>query len=139
MAKRQWKEVDVGDGDVVYECPECGFVLFLMDGTPEENEYYHCPRCGQGLTGYGTNDVDDDPKEAVLRASFIMTEIQAKIFEDSAENYAKQHIIKQMAHAISENDLVKMDKYENPCFSKGTTIYTGTIRVLPPESKRGEG
>ena len=40
-----------------YECPYCNFVLQLMEGTPEENLYNYCPRCGQKLiqqSGEGT-------------------------------------------------------------------------------------
>ena len=35
-----------GEGSNTYECPYCDFVLQLMEGTPEENLYNYCPRCG---------------------------------------------------------------------------------------------
>ena len=37
------------EGLNTYECPYCNFVLQLMEGTPEENLYNYCPRCGQKL------------------------------------------------------------------------------------------
>ena len=38
-----------GEGSNTYECPSCGFVLQLMEGTPEENSYNYCPKCGKKL------------------------------------------------------------------------------------------
>ena len=26
---------------------KCDFILCLIDGTPKENEYYYCPKCGE--------------------------------------------------------------------------------------------
>ena len=38
-----------GEGSNTYECPYCDFVLQLMEGTPEENSYNYCPKCGKKL------------------------------------------------------------------------------------------
>ena len=38
-----------GEGSNTYECPYCDFILQLMEGTPEENLYNYCPRCGKKL------------------------------------------------------------------------------------------
>ena len=38
-----------GEDSNTYECPYCDFVLQLMEGTPEENLYNYCPKCGQRL------------------------------------------------------------------------------------------
>ena len=38
-----------GEGSNTYECPCCNFVLQLMEGTPEENSYNYCPKCGKKL------------------------------------------------------------------------------------------
>ena len=38
-----------GEGSNTYECPYCDFVLQLMEGTPEENLYNYCPKCGKKL------------------------------------------------------------------------------------------
>jgi len=47
MAK--WKEV-IDCGEIIYwDCTACGFSLVLSDGTPKENEFYYCPRCGKKL------------------------------------------------------------------------------------------
>ena len=42
-----------GEGSNTYECPSCGFVLQLMEGTPEENSYNYCPKCGKRLIQQG--------------------------------------------------------------------------------------
>ena len=41
-----WKQYQVLDGNVILECAHCGLVLWLDDGTAEENELYYCPKCG---------------------------------------------------------------------------------------------
>ena len=38
-----------GEGSNTYECPYCDFILQLMEGTPEENLYNYCPKCGKKL------------------------------------------------------------------------------------------
>lgn len=32
-----------------YICSVCEFELMLIDGTPTENHYYYCPKCGSQL------------------------------------------------------------------------------------------
>lgn len=39
------------DGDIQYECSECGVLWEFNDGTPEENEAYFCPKCGVRMRG----------------------------------------------------------------------------------------
>ena len=45
---KKWNAYD-GDGDEVWECPECEFDLLLSEGDPWDNEYYFCPKCGADL------------------------------------------------------------------------------------------
>ena len=47
-----------GEGSNTYECPYCDFVLQLMEGTPEENLYNYCPKCGQRLI-VKTSDINE--------------------------------------------------------------------------------
>ena len=42
-------EDTTGEGSNTYECPYCDFILQLMEGTPEENLYNYCPKCGKRL------------------------------------------------------------------------------------------
>lgn len=44
-----WIEEDVFDGDVAYRCSECNELFWLESGTPKDNEYNFCPKCGKGL------------------------------------------------------------------------------------------
>ena len=41
-----WIEKDGFDGDTYYDCSECGESFCLIDGTPTDNLYNHCPNCG---------------------------------------------------------------------------------------------
>ncbi len=41
-----WIEEDRFDGDVVYRCSECKELFWLESGTPKDNEYHYCPKCG---------------------------------------------------------------------------------------------
>jgi len=81
---------------------------------------------------------EKDHQASVLAASFIVTKHQAKIFEDNAENYAKQHIIKQIAELLADNDLVEIVKSKPPELEEGSTVYTGYLRALDPNFKFGE-
>lgn len=48
----KWKPYDACETEEnVYECTNCGFVLQLMEGTPESNEYIGCPRCLARMDG----------------------------------------------------------------------------------------
>lgn len=42
----KWIEEDVFDGELVYRCSECGEPFWLENGTPKDNEYNFCPKCG---------------------------------------------------------------------------------------------
>lgn len=33
----------------IYKCPSCKEYWVLMEGTPKDNDYNYCPRCGQKL------------------------------------------------------------------------------------------
>ena len=46
-----WIEDDDGWDEVIWRCSECDAVFTLVDGTPEENEYYFCPNCGADMRG----------------------------------------------------------------------------------------
>ena len=41
-----WIEKDGFDGDVYYDCSECGESWATMEGTPWDNEWNYCPNCG---------------------------------------------------------------------------------------------
>ena len=41
-----WIEEEVFDGEVAYKCSECGGLFELENGTPKDNEYNFCPKCG---------------------------------------------------------------------------------------------
>ena len=45
----KWIEDDDGWDEVIWRCSECDAVFTLIDGTPEENEYYFCPHCGADM------------------------------------------------------------------------------------------
>ena len=42
----RWETIEGWDGDEIYRCSECGAEFVLIDGTPKENEYHFCPKCG---------------------------------------------------------------------------------------------
>ena len=46
---KKWGSDDLGDGEYVYKCPCCNEYWALMEGTPKDNEYNYCPKCGQKL------------------------------------------------------------------------------------------
>ena len=41
-----WIEKDGFDGDVYYDCSECGESWATIEGTPWDNEWKYCPSCG---------------------------------------------------------------------------------------------
>ena len=47
----KWIEDDDGWDGVIWRCSECDALFTLVDGTPEENEYYFCPHCGADMRG----------------------------------------------------------------------------------------
>lgn len=46
----RWIEEDMFDGDVAYRCSECNELFLLEIGTPKDNEYNYCPKCGAKLS-----------------------------------------------------------------------------------------
>ena len=40
----QPEEIDVEEG--AFRCNVCGATFCLINGTPEENQYFYCPACG---------------------------------------------------------------------------------------------
>lgn len=38
-----------GEGESIFQCSACHFVIQLINGTPKENSYKHCPRCGAAM------------------------------------------------------------------------------------------
>ena len=42
----RWIEEDMFDGDVAYRCSECNELFWIESGTPKDNEYNFCPKCG---------------------------------------------------------------------------------------------
>ena len=52
------------NGDEIYQCPFCKSEFVLIDGTPEDNEYEYCPKCGAYLRYVPiSGDVDDEEDE----------------------------------------------------------------------------
>lgn len=43
---RHWIEEDMFDGDVAYRCSECDELFWIESGTPKDNGYNFCPKCG---------------------------------------------------------------------------------------------
>lgn len=41
-----WIEKDGYDGDIYYDCSECGESWAMIDGTPWQNGMNYCPNCG---------------------------------------------------------------------------------------------
>ena len=65
QAKRktgEWIIEEGYDGDEIYQCPFCKAEFVLIDGTPEENEYEYCPKCGAHLR-YAPKKEDEDTDE----------------------------------------------------------------------------
>lgn len=44
-----WIEEDMFDGDMAYRCSECNELFWLESGTPKDNEYNFCPKCGADM------------------------------------------------------------------------------------------
>ena len=44
-----WITEDMFDGDVAYRCSECNELFWIECGTPKDNEYNFCPKCGKRL------------------------------------------------------------------------------------------
>ena len=41
-----WQEYEDYCLDVYYDCSVCGGMFYMADGTPTENGYNFCPKCG---------------------------------------------------------------------------------------------
>jgi rubrerythrin len=46
-----WETIDGWDGDELYRCSACGDEFVLIDGTPNDNNYWFCPNCGADMRG----------------------------------------------------------------------------------------
>ena len=46
VRRGHWETIEGWDGDELYRCSECGAEFVLIDGTPNDNEYWYCPHCG---------------------------------------------------------------------------------------------
>ena len=46
-----WIEKDGFDGDVYYDCSECGESWTTIEGTPWQNGMNYCPNCGASMKG----------------------------------------------------------------------------------------
>ena len=46
---KQWKHEEDFCGETIYVCPVCDEFFSLIDGTMQDNNYNHCPACGQRL------------------------------------------------------------------------------------------
>lgn len=44
-----WIMENMSDGDVGYRCSECNELFWLECGTPKDNRYNFCPKCGERL------------------------------------------------------------------------------------------
>ena len=44
-----WITEDMFDGDVAYRCSECNELFWIESGTPKDNGYNFCPKCGKRL------------------------------------------------------------------------------------------
>ena len=49
MKPKIWIAEAMWDGEFAWKCPSCKEYWALMDGTPQDNEYNFCPKCGQAL------------------------------------------------------------------------------------------
>ena len=47
----EWVEVEDYNGDIHYQCDQCGDEFILIDGTPKDNNYHFCPNCGARMNG----------------------------------------------------------------------------------------
>ena len=47
----KWMEIEDYNGDIHYQCDQCGNEFILIDGTPKDNNYHFCPNCGADMRG----------------------------------------------------------------------------------------
>lgn len=46
---KNWIAEGIGYGEYTWKCPACNGYMALMVGTPKDNDYNFCPKCGQAL------------------------------------------------------------------------------------------
>lgn len=49
---KNWNAEHIGHGEFAWQCPTCKkylSFLTLAEGTPQDNEYNFCPKCGQAF------------------------------------------------------------------------------------------
>ena len=64
MNELKWIAGDECDGEVLYWlCPNCDFALYLEEGTPEQNEFHFCPKCGKDLRKYNSVEGGNEKQE----------------------------------------------------------------------------
>jgi DNA-directed RNA polymerase subunit RPC12/RpoP len=51
LQQGEWIEIEDYNGDIHYQCDQCGNEFILIDGTPKENNYNFCPNCGAKMGG----------------------------------------------------------------------------------------
>lgn len=44
-----WITENISYGDVAYRCSKCNELFWLECGTPKDNKYNFCPKCGERL------------------------------------------------------------------------------------------
>ena len=44
-----WITENMFDGDVAYRCSNCKELFWIECGTPKDNKYNFCPKCGERL------------------------------------------------------------------------------------------
>jgi len=47
----KWIEASGPEDDYLYQCPDCEFIIVLFEGSPLNNQYYYCPKCGNKNAG----------------------------------------------------------------------------------------
>lgn len=52
----KWVEIEGYDGDIHYQCDQCGNEFILIDGTPKDNNYHFCPNCGSLMNKGGEDE-----------------------------------------------------------------------------------
>lgn len=47
----EWLDYEGFNGEDVYVCSKCSAEFVLIEGTPKDNEYNYCPKCGAKMDG----------------------------------------------------------------------------------------
>ena len=56
-------ETEITYDSLVWVCEECNEPWILMDGTPQENEYNYCPKCGRKIIEYVQFQYNDEGED----------------------------------------------------------------------------